>query len=113
MISSKEFNELKKYIEVQKKFYSAVSRTIPLKWDEFEKWMRENDQERSVLDEEDWVSKKFTVENHAGDKELFRNNAYAKEINDVWLLNIAGDIYIEEAFAVLLDLINLQKTTQN
>jgi len=27
----------------------------------------------------------------------------------VWLKNIAGDIYIEEAFSVLLDLINLQK----
>ena len=109
VIASPEFREVKKYIEAGKKLYAASPRTVPLKWDSFEKWMQENDEEQMLPDEEDWVSKKFVVENHAGDKELFRNNAYAKEINDIWLRNIAGDLYLEEAFAVLLDLINLQK----
>ena len=111
VIASAEFKEVKKIIEAEKKLYAMATRVIPLKWDEFEKWMKENDEEQDILGGEDWTSKKFKVENHAGDKELFRNNAYAKEINDIWLLNIAGDLYIEEAFAVLLDLINLQKTT--
>jgi hypothetical protein len=71
--------------------------------------MKENDKVEEILNEDETPTKKFTVENHAGDKEAFRNNAYAKEVNEVWLKNIAGDIYIEEAFSVLLDLINLQK----
>ena len=53
---------------------------------------------------------KFTVENHEQDKQLLVNNLYAKEINREWLENIADDIYIQEVFLVLTDLINLQMT---
>jgi carboxyl-terminal processing protease len=109
VIASDEFKKIKKFIEEEKKIQAVMTRTIPLKWDSFEKWIKENETRGGELGEEERVSKKFTVENYAGDKELFRNNAYAKELNDVWLKNIAGDIYIEEAFSVLLDLINLQK----
>jgi hypothetical protein len=57
---------------------------------------------------------KFTVENHEQDKQLMANNTYAKEVNKEWLDNLAEDIYLQEAFLVLVDLINLQKTpTQN
>ena len=109
IIASDEFGEIKKFIEEGKKVYAVKTRTIPLKWDSFEKWMKENEMDEGILNKEEAPSKKFTVENHAGDKELFRYNAYAKEVNEVWLKNISGDIYIEEAFLVLLDLINLQK----
>ncbi len=109
VITSDDFKEIKKFIETQKKLMATKTRTIPLKWDSFEKWMKENDPATSVINDEGRPTKKFTIENHAGDKEIFRSNAYAKEVNDVWLLNIAEDIYIEEAFAVLQDLINLQK----
>lgn len=105
-----DFNEIKKFIENGKKIYGAATRTIPLKWDLFEKWMNENDKAENILDKEGEPSKKYAVVNHAGDKEAFRNNEYAREANEVWLKNLAGDIYIEEAFSVLLDLINLQKT---
>jgi len=111
VIASPEFNEVKKFIETEKKLFAAAKRIIPLKWDVFEKWMKENEEGESILNKDGWATNKFTVENHAGDKELFRNNAYAKEVNEVWIRNIAEDIYIEEAFSVLLDLINLQKTT--
>ena len=107
--SSDAFREIKKFIEEGKKLYAVTTRTIPLKWDSFEKWMKENETDEDILNEEEAPTKKYTMENHAGDKELFRNNPYAKEVNEVWLKNIAGDIYIEEAFSVLLDLINLQK----
>ncbi len=107
--ASDAFREIKKFIEKGKKFYTATTKTIPLKWDSFEKWMKENETDEDILNDEDAPTKKFIVENHGGDKELFRNNPYAKEVNEVWLKNIAGDIYIEEAFSVLLDLINLQK----
>lgn len=107
--TSDAFREVKKFIEEGKKLYTVTTRTIPLKWDQFEKWIKENETDEGILNKEEAPTKKFTVENHAGDKELFQNNAYAKEVNEVWLKNIAGDIYIEEAFSVLLDLINLQK----
>ena len=110
IIASDEFKEIKKFVEEEKKIYAVTTRTIPLKWDSFEKWVKENEMDEGISNEEGKPTKKFTVENHVGDKELFRNNVYAKEVNDVWLKNIAGDIYIEEAFSVLLDLINLQKT---
>lgn len=110
VIASDEFKKVKKLIEAGKKLMAAISSTIPLKWDAFEKWMKENDPDLLTAGEEAKPTKKFTVENHAGDKEIFRSNPYAKEVNDVWLLNIAEDIYIEEAFAVLQDLINLLKT---
>lgn len=108
--ASDDFNEIKKFIEYGKKLYGETTRTIPLKWDLFEKWMIEYEKFESILNKEETPTKKFTVENHAGDKEAFRNNAYAREINEVWLKNIAGDIYIDEVFSVLIDLINLQKT---
>ena len=107
--ASEEFREIKKFIEEGKKVYAITTRTIPLKWDSFEKWMKENEADDDILNKEETPGKKFTVENHAGDKELFRNNPYAKEVNEVWMKNIAGDIYIEEAFSVLQDLVNLQK----
>ena len=53
---------------------------------------------------------KFTVENHGQDKLLLANNGYAKQMNKGWLDNLADDIYIQEVFLVLTDLINLQKT---
>ena len=110
VIASNEFMEIKKFIEDEKKLQAVTMRTIPLKWDSFERWVKENEMDEGISNEEETPTKKFTVENHAGDKELFRNNAYAKEVNEVWLKNIAVDIYIEEAFSVLLDLINLHKT---
>ncbi|MGH2553565.1 MAG: carboxy terminal-processing peptidase [Chitinophagaceae bacterium] len=110
VVASEAFNEIKKFIEEGKKKYSAKTRTIPLKWDQFEIWMKENEKMERILNEDELPTKKFTVENHAGDKDSFRNNAYAREVNDVLLKNISGDIYIDEAFSVLLDLILLQKS---
>ena len=55
------------------------------------------------------MTAKFTVDNHSLDKALLINNEYAREINKNWLRDIGEDIYIEEAFLVLCDLINLQK----
>lgn len=55
--------------------------------------------------------RKYTVDTNSLDKALLVDDEYAKEINDRWLLNISGDIYVKEAFSVLCDLNNLQKTT--
>jgi len=85
------------------------SETISLKWEEFEKWARQNAKELEALKGDVVaVGKKFTVTNHGLDKVLLANNEYAREINQVWLDDINEDIYIQEAFLVLCDLIKLR-----
>ena len=57
---------------------------------------------------------KFEAVNNQLDKQRLQNNEYETEVNKKWLENIAGDIYIKEAFLVVTDLINLQKpSTKN
>ncbi|MBL7723847.1 MAG: carboxy terminal-processing peptidase [Chitinophagaceae bacterium] len=85
------------------------SETISLKWDEFEKWARLNTKELEALKGDGIAAgDKFTVANHGLDKALLTNNEYAKEINKGWLENISEDIYIQEAFLILCDLIKLR-----
>jgi carboxyl-terminal processing protease len=108
--NNEEFNSVRQFIDAERKFLSGRMNTIPLKWDAFEKWMKENNPDDEPGKESKAPTKKFTVENHARDKELLFNNAYAKEVNSVWLQNLAEDIYVEETFSVLLDLINLRTT---
>lgn len=83
--------------------------TISLKWDEFEKWARLNAKELEALKGDGIAAgNKFTVANHGLDKALLTNNEYAREINQGWLENISEDIYIQEAFLILCDLIKLR-----
>lgn len=83
--------------------------TISLKWDEFEKWARQRDNETDLLTGEiNTPVTVYKVNNHNLDKMLLANNEYAKESNQVWLENIGEDIYIQETFQVLCDLIKLR-----
>lgn len=104
-----EFQLIKKIIEEQQKMRQQTTRTIPLKAELFEKWAKEQELNMDAMKGEGTPAGKYTVENHAADK-LLLNNQYAKEGNDIWLENLADDIYIQEAFLILTDLINLQKT---
>jgi carboxyl-terminal processing protease len=108
--ASPDFQLINKIIDEQKKAMQATTRTVPLKTELFEKWMHENEQRLDAMKGEGKTAEKYTVENHAADKQLLLNNQYAKERNMVWLENLADDIYIQETFLVLTDLINLQKT---
>lgn len=104
------FQLIKKIIEEQRKSYQTNSRTIPLKADLFEKWVKQQELDLEAMKGEGKPASMFAVENHTSDRQLMANNPYAKEINEGWLKNLADDIYIQEAFLVLADLINLQKT---
>ncbi len=106
--SSSSFATIRKQVQTMKAMMEKTE-TIPLQWESYLKWAEQ--QERSagpVTDENGQETKKFAVENHKADKELLVNNGYAREINAEWLSNIKKNIYIEEAFLVLCDLINLQ-----
>jgi carboxyl-terminal processing protease len=104
-----DFQSIKKIIEAQKKAGALATQIIPLKWDSFEKWIQQQELEQHVMQGEGKGSSKFTAENYAQDKQLLQGNQYAKEINQIWLTNLAEDIYIQEAFLILTDLINLHK----
>jgi len=111
-INSEDFKEIKKAIDFIRT-ENGKTETISLKWDSFEKWIKQNQYLWDVMkgEEKTEVSeKKYSVDANSLDKALLVNNEYAKEINDRWLVNIAEDIYIQEAFSVLCDLNNLQKT---
>lgn len=104
--ASKEFQDIKKLVETMRAKMSR-SESVSLKLDGYEQWAKAQSLEMDIFEgETDKPSAKYTVDNHALDKALLTNNDYAKEINQVWLRNIAGNIYIEEAFLVLCDLIS-------
>jgi carboxyl-terminal processing protease len=108
--ADKEFQDIKKFIAAMK-LRRAKTETIPLKWEGYEQWIKQRELEMDVMKgNAETGNKKFAVDNHAQDKALLLNNQSAIEINNGWLRNIAEDIYIQEAFSVLCDLINLQRT---
>ena len=110
IIANPDFQLIKKIIDEQQKAMQATTRTVPLKAELFEKWMQEKELKLEAMKGEGKTAGKYTVENHAPDKLLLLNNQYAKERNDIWLENLADDIYIQETFLILTDLINVQKT---
>lgn len=107
-----DFLVIKRIVEEQQKMRQATTRTIPLKAELFEKWMQQQELDMKAMKGEGKPGSQFTVENHGPDKQLLANNQYAKEMNDAWLKNLADDIYLQEAFLVLTDLINLQKASK-
>ncbi len=108
-----DFQVIRKIIDEQKKMLQTNTRTIPLKADLFEKRIKQQELDLEAMKGVGKPSTAFVVENHTSDRQLMVNNPYAKEINDAWLKNLADDIYIQEAFLVITDLINLQKAAKN
>jgi len=108
--AEKEFLSIKT-IAANIKARREKTETIPLKAGGFEQWAKQHGQELDFLKgNTSSISKRFAVENNGLDKALLTNNSiYAKEINNGWLHNIAEDIYMQEAFLVLCDLIALQQ----
>lgn len=104
------FAEVKKSIEQYKKILNNKQHTIPLKPEGFDRWRKEYDLINSEEEEKtEATSTLFNVANHAYELQRLANNAYAGEVNSVIIKNLQQDIYIEEAFQILSDLI--QKTT--
>lgn len=104
------FQTIKKIGMERKKMMEAETITIPLKAEMFEKWAAEQQMNLELVKgESENNNVKFTVENHVADQQLLKDE-YSKSRNAAWLLQLAKDIYIQEAFLVLADLINIQKT---
>lgn len=104
------FQNIQKLAAAQAKDGGIKQEIIPLKWDDFEKWIHQRELDMDILDgemaDED---KKFETGNNQYDRQWLQNNEYERNSNKEWLKNIAEDIYIREAFLVVCDLINLHK----
>ncbi len=112
--TNNSFRDIMRITSLQKSSWQTGMRFIPLKWDDFENWIKQVKQDMETMDGEGIPTKKFTIENHTQDKQFLLSNDYAREVNNSWLRNLMEDIYIEESFLVIIDLIKLQKaTTQN
>lgn len=106
--ADQQFTAIKKLNDVVRSRRSK-NETIPLKWDEFEKWSRQRDAELEIMEGETATpTNKYTVDNHSLDKTWLATNEFAREINKTWLEDLSEDIYIREAFLVLCDLIKLR-----
>ena len=105
VVVNPDFVMVKNFSEEQKK--NKLTLTIPLNVDGYEAWARKFS--FPDINFENKYASEFTVENHTADKKLMENDTRTKEVNDAWLKNLAGDFYLEEAFRVLTDLINLLK----
>jgi carboxyl-terminal processing protease len=110
--SNNDFQSIQKLVASHVRGGNTAIKTIPLKWDSFEKWMRQQQLDRNIIKGESTGSdKKFVTGNNQHDKQWLEHNEYEREINQKWLENIAEDIYIREAFLVVCDLINLYTTS--
>src|SRR5258706_11160533 len=112
--NDEDFKEIEKLLATQATTFKSGSEIIPLKWDEFEKWMKQQEAGANLIQNKTAVKKnKFETENNQLDKQWLQNSEYEKEINKKWLENIGEDFYIPETFLVVCDLIKLQKGPQN
>ena len=82
-------------------------KAIPLHIDYFRKkeaWLFEATQ---MLDKEsDQPSTAFVVANVKYDQFLNKLSTYKKEVNDIYTKNLQNDIYVEETYQIINDLIN-------
>jgi carboxyl-terminal processing protease len=79
---------------------------------EIEQFRKKKINENAFFDKMDSLvhraSKDFTATNNLYDQEVMQMDSYLKEINSKYLKNIQNDIYIEESYRIINDLINLK-----
>jgi carboxyl-terminal processing protease len=106
---SSAFAAIKSGIQKMESFFKTKNGEVPLQPPAFESWRLQND----ALMAEGQPAKAaanpaFAVLNHQFEKQRIQNNAYAGEINSFQLEQLKKDIYIEETYRIVADLI--QKT---
>ncbi|MFH0892978.1 MAG: carboxy terminal-processing peptidase, partial [Bacteroidota bacterium] len=83
-------------------------KTVPIEWKSFTKWNKNADE---VMDQIDSLlnnkEASFKVNNNRFAQDLISVDDYLKEIIDAEIKNIRNDIYIEEAYKTLIDLIQI------
>jgi carboxyl-terminal processing protease len=103
------FTGIKKAIQLQAAMMKS-EQTISLKSEAFEKWKKEIENAEKIMDEKEKPATKiFTARTHQQDKLMMVSNEYSRSIDQMMLKQLQHDIYIEQAYLVITDLIRLQK----
>ncbi|MFI5186975.1 MAG: carboxy terminal-processing peptidase [Chitinophagales bacterium] len=103
---NKNFQDIKTAIQMQGTLFE--NQTVVLKPDAFEKWIQQAENLRKIAESEDEHNTDlFVAENYSTDKEKMQTDSYKKEINQVVLKNLQHDIYIEEAYNIISDLVKI------
>ncbi|HET9430289.1 MAG TPA: carboxy terminal-processing peptidase, partial [Chitinophagaceae bacterium] len=101
------FNSLKSSLQQYEDFFGGEEQTVPLNLEAFEKWKAQYNQAIIGQEEKTENTTLFEVSNHGYEQQRLKSNSYAGEINAVFIKNLKQDMYIEEGFRVLTDLIQL------
>jgi carboxyl-terminal processing protease len=104
------FMHIQKFIDLQKQKAVQNARSIPLQPQLFAQTMQEKyDWWQSLEKALTQSTSVFTVENTFYDKQVLNVDAYSQEVNSLAQKNIQEDIYIEETYRILSDLISIKK----
>jgi carboxyl-terminal processing protease len=83
----------------------SPTQTVPLRADAFEKWRRQYDSAMEMNTGKGTSHAHFAVANHQYDMQRLQSNTYANEMNTLFIKRLQEDLYLEEAFRILTDLI--------
>jgi carboxyl-terminal processing protease len=99
------FQEIREVIQTQS---SIQGQTVILKPDDFEKWIQKAEGLKQMAGSEDNAqSKSFVAETYSAQKKTTQTDSYTQEIDKAVLKNLQYDIYIDEAFNIVSDLIRI------
>ncbi|MES2774661.1 MAG: carboxy terminal-processing peptidase [Bacteroidota bacterium] len=101
------FTDLKKMIVLLKQI--RQENKVPLQWEAYTKWIKSFDIHDEPVKTAAGKNKVFTIENSGFDNAMMKLDDYQKELNEYVLEDLADDPYIEEAFHVMMDMIDLKK----
>jgi carboxyl-terminal processing protease len=108
----KGFIEIEKYVRQLRGIRNQPTQPLSLKWDiyiaDIEK---EETFEQSLHPFAQVTSNRYVVENNSFDSDKLKSDPFLAEVNAAWKKKLVKDIYIEEAFLILMDHIHLLKKT--
>lgn len=105
-----DFQQLLQYTTKRNKERVGGKIIIPLKPEAFEKWVREKEALRKMVDENEVAENKlFTTGNYKMEAARLLSNEYATIINKAAIETIQTDIHVREAYNIVSDLIKLHK----
>ena len=101
------FGEVKKIAEVLQKERNSPPTPVSLKWTDYVQAIKKTPEPTFAMEKIQHPSSNYAAENISVEKERLKNDVYLRDINAEWLKRVANDIYIQEAFNVVSDYINL------
>ena len=101
------FAEVKKFADLLQQDRKSQPTSISLKWTDYVQASKKMPAPNMDMEKIEHPSSIYAAENISVEKDRLKNDAYLRDINAEWLKRVMNDIYIQEAFNVMNDYINL------